>query len=62
VAEGGARNIRANAIAWVVDTDMRQCRRGQGPMLSLDCVGLAVFLASDEARYITGQVIEIEWF
>jgi NAD(P)-dependent dehydrogenase (short-subunit alcohol dehydrogenase family) len=27
-----------------------------------DHVGACVFLASDEARYITGQVIPIEWY
>jgi hypothetical protein len=26
-----------------------------------DCVGVAVFLASDEAEHIRGQVIELAW-
>jgi NAD(P)-dependent dehydrogenase (short-subunit alcohol dehydrogenase family) len=27
-----------------------------------DHVGACIFLASDESRYVTGQVLELEWF
>jgi 3-oxoacyl-[acyl-carrier protein] reductase len=63
--EGKPENIRVNAIApGKVDTDMRaSVAEDKDQMLKPeDCVGLAIFLASDESRYITGQVIEIEWF
>lgn len=63
--EGKPKKIRVNAIApGKVDTAMRaNVAEDKEQMLKAeDCVSLAVFLASDESRYITGQVIEIEWF
>lgn len=63
--EGKPENIRVNAIApGKVDTSMRaNVAEDKDQMLKAeDIVGLAVFLASEESRYITGQVIEIEWF
>lgn len=63
--EGKPENIRVNAIApGKVDTAMRaNVAEDKTQMLKADdCVPLAIFLASDESRYITGQVIEIEWF
>ncbi len=63
--EGKADNIRVNAIApGKVDTAFRaQIEEDKTRMLKAeDHVGACVFLASDEARYITGQVIPIEWF
>ncbi len=63
--EGKPYGIRVNAVApGKVDTPMRaNVAEDKEKMLKAeDCVGVVVFLASDEARYITGQVIEIEWF
>jgi len=65
-AEDGKRaNIRVNAIApGKVDTAMRSAvDENKNQILKPeDCVGPVVFLASEDARYVTGQVIEIEWF
>lgn len=63
--EGKPDNIRVNAIApGKVDTAMRAAiAEDKNRMLKAgDCAGTAIFLASSESRYITGQVIEIEWF
>jgi NAD(P)-dependent dehydrogenase (short-subunit alcohol dehydrogenase family) len=63
--EGKPHNIRVNAIApGKVDTAMRaSVAEDKDKILKAeDCVGAALFLASDDARYVTGQVIEIEWF
>jgi len=71
--EVASRGITANAIApGFIDTDMTSAlseeQRGEiAARIPLGCLGqpsdvasLAVFLASDEARYITGQVICID--
>jgi len=63
--EGKSANIRVNAFApGKVDTPMRaSVSEDKDKMLKAeDCVGPAIFFASDESRFVTGQVIEIEWF
>jgi 3-oxoacyl-[acyl-carrier protein] reductase len=63
--EGKPVHIRVNAIApGKVDNAMRAAiAEDKTRMLkSEDCAGTVLFLASDDARYITGQVIELEWF
>ncbi|MCB9135543.1 MAG: SDR family oxidoreductase [Anaerolineales bacterium] len=63
--EGKPANIRVNALApGKVDTPMRaNVSEDKEQMLKAeDCVPSAIFLASDESRYITGQILEIEWF
>lgn len=63
--EGKADNIRVNAIApGKADTVFRaQIEEDKTRMLKAeDHVGVCVFLASDESRYITGHVIPIDWF
>lgn len=63
--EGKPYCIRVNAIApGKVDTNMRaSVAEDKSKILKPeDCVGAALFLAADESRYVTGQVIEIEWF
>ena len=63
--EGRLDNIRVNAIApGRADTDLRaQITEDKSRMLKAeDHVGVCVFLASEESKYITGQVIPLEWF
>ena len=63
--EGKADNIRVNVVApGKADTDFRaQIREDKTQMLAAgDCDSAVLFLASDEAKWITGQVVEVEWF
>ncbi len=63
--EGKPDHIRVNAIApGKVDTPMRAgLAEDKARMLTAqDCVGVAIFFASDDARFVTGQALEIEWF
>lgn len=63
--EGKKDNIRVNAIApGKADTAIRATiKEDKTKMLTPeDQVDACVFLASDESRYITGQVISLEWF
>jgi 3-oxoacyl-[acyl-carrier protein] reductase len=70
----GARGIRVNAVApGVIETDMsgflstESGRRGTLAMQALkriaqpdDVAGVVVFLASDEARWITGDTLRVD--
>jgi 3-oxoacyl-[acyl-carrier protein] reductase len=70
----GERGIRVNAVApGVVDTDMSSFTKteaGRNAALSLqalkriavadDIAGVITFLASDEARWITGDVVRVD--
>ncbi len=60
--EGRVDNIRVNIInPGKVRTSQRAQINDKGPILEADdIVGAAIFLASDEAAAIHGQVIEIE--
>jgi NAD(P)-dependent dehydrogenase (short-subunit alcohol dehydrogenase family) len=63
--EGKPDNIRVNVVApGKANTDFRgQIAEDKTRMLSAeDCNAACLFLASDEAKFITGQVVEVEWF
>lgn len=63
--EGKPENIRVNALApGKSDTGFRaQIKEDKARMLTpQDHVGVCLFLASDESRFVTGQVIELDWF
>jgi 3-oxoacyl-[acyl-carrier protein] reductase len=63
--EGKQDKIRVNAIApGKADTAIRsKIKEDKTKMLTPeDQVDACVFLASDESKYITGQVISLEWF
>ena len=63
--EGKLDNIRVNAIApGRADTALRaQIKEDKSRILKAeDHVGVCIFLASDESKYITGHVIPLDWF
>ncbi|HSR48198.1 MAG TPA: SDR family NAD(P)-dependent oxidoreductase [Anaerolineales bacterium] len=63
--EGKPDNIRVNAVApGKADTDLRaQILEDKSKMLRPeDHIAVCVFLASDESRFITGQVIQLDWY
>lgn len=63
--EGKRDNIRVNAIApGKADTALRaQIYEDKAQMLRAeDHIGICIFLASNESRYINGQVIPIVWY
>lgn len=61
-AEGRSANIRVNCInPGKVATGPRGAIMDKEPILEVDdIVGAAIFLASDDAKHVHGQVIEIE--
>ena len=62
--EGRGDNIRVNLIApGKVDTDVRKyVTEDKSRMMTVeDVVGAAIFLASDDAKHMRGQIIELEW-
>ncbi len=61
-AEGGPSGIRVNVInPGKVATGFRGSVGDKEPILEAeDCVGLTIFLASDESKHVHGQVIEID--
>jgi len=63
--EGKEHNIRVNVIApGKADTSIRaKVPEDKSKMLTAeDHVPLSIFLASDESKYLTGNVIPLEWF
>ena len=63
--EGKSDNIRVNAIApGKADTALRELiKEDKSKMLTAnDHIPICIFLASDESKYITGQVMPIEWY
>lgn len=63
--EGKKVNIRVNAIApGKADTKIRALvKEDKSKMLRAeDHVSACLFLASDDSKFITGQVLPIEWF
>ena len=63
--EGKPDNIRVNVVApGKADTDIRaSIKEDKAKMLTAnDCDGVCLFLASDDAKWITGEVIAVEWF
>lgn len=63
--EGKEDNIRVNVIApGKADTSIRaRIIEDKSKMLTAeDHVPLSIFLASDESKYLTGNVIPLEWF
>jgi 3-oxoacyl-[acyl-carrier protein] reductase len=63
--EGKVDGIRVNAIApGKGDTKLRaSIPEDKARLLKPeDHVGVSIFLASDEAQYVTGQVIPLEWY
>jgi NAD(P)-dependent dehydrogenase (short-subunit alcohol dehydrogenase family) len=63
--EGKADNIRVNVVApGKADTAFRaQISEDKSRILAADdCNNVVLFLASEEAKWITGQVVEVEWF
>lgn len=62
-AEGRTHNIRVNCVnpGKVSGAGIRAQIKDEDPLLELeDMAGICIFLASDEAKHIHGQVIEIE--
>jgi 3-oxoacyl-[acyl-carrier protein] reductase len=63
--EGKLDNIRVNAVApGKADTALRaQIKEDKSQILKAeDHVGVCLFLASDESKFITGHVIPLDWF
>ncbi|MBI5292829.1 MAG: hypothetical protein HY872_13220 [Chloroflexi bacterium] len=56
-----SHNSPRNALASIAFR--AQIKEDNSQMLTADdCNGVCLFLASDEAKWITGQVVEVEWF
>jgi len=61
-AEGRTLNIRVNCVnPGKVATGFRNTAKDDEPILEADeMIGIAIFLASEDARHVHGQVIEVE--